>query len=331
MCDADVLDKQYRKSVEIEKRFNEYNVAESIFKLEKDSFGTVKAQMDRSTNTDVFKLVAKYLYNNGIKDIKELKELLRKYMAVIGYLKFNSSKKLDQEKLILVEEFDAFEGGLSINDLKEKEIISENPFAKIYNYNFEDRNYNKLVLETIDYIKKVGKLKNDDVEKYMSLMNLYYDFFSTTTKFSYFTKENVTRFDIIIAEILSEGTNFENFNFHIEQEQFGNFVKNINPKQQSNYFRYYVLIGYLIDLNIKYGNFNFDKKVPVNNSAAYYKLMSGYKEQSYETVLFFDKKVEGNKGDLVDFMKINPKMISEFDFIFNDKEYSFTKKGIIEK
>ena len=318
--------------------YNEHNILKNIFFFTKEYRPIIKRiAFALEKNLKVIRLVVKYLLHDVKLDPLDTEDVLKKWIVLISYyyIKDSAGYECDIPELdqLLDKEF-------TIGDLKTTKIESNKYFGNIFNV--DSKEMNKRINELIDHLKENITL---DEKKYKRNPSPY-TIKNMLTKTNYFFndhhgykydfenefalyKENISYDRIIAMELMNP--EIIRFKIAMDEENFHKLKENyyVDGYYNSSLIKLIPLIfGFFVYNLIKDDNYKLDKQ---------------FKFISSEMYLFHSRKQSDSKGiNIAKFQsylksdQVNPSYddinnITECSFYFNDKEYIFSKNGLVEK
>ena len=137
----------------------------------------------------------------------------------------------------------------------------------------------------------------------------------------------VLRRKVVLSGEISEAISnkeFKKFDVHIDKDNVDKFKSNILINKEYIIKRMMPLaVGFIVDDMIKNDNYDMSKNVDISR-------IESIKEMTFDK----NDKFFTNDASNLKFMdksgNINKDEIEEFEFVFNNKKYSFSKEGLKE-
>ena len=305
--------------------YDEKLTAKSILSLDDNRRKLMRRFYLAKHYTEFFVLIIKYLISQG-KTSDDIKSILKKHTALfiyycdVYYYKGNKKEILKYD-MYKIEEFDELlnQESIDINYIIniESKARKTNPYYILYISN----DYKEIKQARLHILKNE---KNDTArENEGYLLKTLFDYFFHNCRFKSNPVNAYGHIDLAIAYCLNN-PRLKCFSFSAKDDLYDTYwIKKSDPVE--NIIKEQML-GYVINLIFENNNLDYTKHMKVNNEY-YYNIMLGIPRVKTirSAYKFFNVDEEG-------YATIDKSILNkEFSFIYNNKEYLLTKKGIIEK
>ena len=292
--------------------YSEYETAKGFLLFEKQRMTTFRRHIQNETIQYYYILITKYLLSLGKYSVDFIKLILRRHISIAVYMYYRDNLDKDYK----IKAFDEIiDKNINLDNLKNQVKYSgtmslDNPFWNLY----IGKDYD-IIMDSISRL-------SSEKEETFALLSTVLDYFYYGCKFADLNYYN--RLDLLIAYCMNN-YEFSNFIFAPQDEEYlKNWISTKSFKEKDIKER---ILGHIINIIMTNNNLDLKKEMVVM-PRYYYEMMlnEAYKHPFQNRYGFFEVDFQNRTAIIL----LN-KIISPFKFKYNDKNYIFSKEGIVEE